>query len=129
MADPGATARKQIQKNMPKLGSINIKVSYFSLNNPSYDPSSGIVADDLNLNFFVSGPFLSVGSFDSAQTDDDPVLAIDKAFLAPALNFPAEPKINDELLDPAGTVWRVKGIKTDPASATHKLWIRPKDHA
>lgn len=42
--------------------------------------------------------------------------------------FPAlQPKVEDEVIDQNGEVWRVLGVETDPAEVLWVLWLRRKD--
>lgn len=123
--DPKDIIQKELQKNFPLFGNIRklFTINYYG--NPTYDPDTGVVEAPVGTADSY-GILASVSSWDKQQPIDEKFLAIDKSFLVPVLDLPQPPQMSDRIVI-EGTVWRIKGIKVDPADGAYKMWIRPWD--
>ena len=57
--------------------------------------------------------------------DGSTIRSIDRVALFPVLELPVIPKINDVIVDPSLTEWKVQEVVGDPADAHYELRVRP----
>lgn len=67
----------------------------------------------------------AAGRFQITLNDGSAVRSIDRVAIFPALDLPVVPRINDLIVDPSLSTWKVKAVSEDPVDAHYELWVRP----
>lgn len=97
--------------------------TYKSMGNSNYTPGNQVTNPILS-----STPLEII--FDDIKAflvDDVSIFSIDKTAIFPVLLLSSIPKINDLIVGPDASKWKVIRIVVDPANACYQLQVRPSN--
>ncbi len=115
-----------LQANWPQLvkHGCTKTCTYQQMPDPDYDANAGEPVDQDP----ISETHIEVvfDQFSNMVIDGEAIRVIDREALFPTMDLPVVPRINDRIVDPSTTVWRVvSGAPSDPADAHYSLHVRP----
>ena len=110
-----------VQAGLRATGDMRQSADYTSVATPSYDPSAGAIT--LPKATHIGVPVLFT-NFSRMEIDGQAIRAEDQKAIMATRDLPATPTVNDTITLADGIVWRVIGIKTDPAGAAWVLHVR-----
>jgi hypothetical protein len=113
--------QQAVQAGIAAIDDLAELATYQSVLTPSYEPSTGVIAQPT---WTIADVPIVFTSFSRMEIDGAAVRAEDLKAIVATRDLTPVPTINDTITRANGTVWSVIGVTTDPAGAAWVLQIR-----